>query len=58
VSVEIESNLRSAVQMLAADNARLCDRLLAAERVVDLARRSADRALIAEVQNYDAGRPS
>jgi hypothetical protein len=60
----MSEDLRSAVQMLAADNARLCDRLITAEAVVSYARKFLEttsggydhlRALVAK---HDAGRPS
>lgn len=59
-----ERKLREAVQMLAADNARLCDRLIAAEKIIDELRHKPKapvdisdkvRKLIA---SYDAGKPS
>ncbi len=53
---------REAIQMLAADNARLCERLIAAERVVEEARKLARvgqrSALVAAIEAYDAGKPS
>lgn len=56
-------DLRSAVQMLAADNARLCERLIAAEKVITAARKFVAqpfrKALIeAALDVYDAGKPS
>lgn len=55
--------LREAVQMLAADNARLCDRLIAAEKVVEAARHAARIGANADLLKraldaYDAGKPS
>ena len=61
-------DLASAVQMLAADNARLCSRLIAAEKALNLARRAAaatgtdkfaaTQALRRALEDYDASAPS
>jgi hypothetical protein len=55
----------AAIQMLAADNARLCDRLLTAEAIIDLVRRSMHTiprcyapALQRALDAHDAGKPS
>lgn len=61
-----EGDLRSAVQMLAADNARLCDRLITAEKVLDYLRAYlaesipsiARRRLRTLLDAHDAGKPS
>jgi hypothetical protein len=62
----MSEDLRSAVQMLAADNARLCDRLITAEAVVEFVRAYANEAIptparrhiLKLVAAHDAGRPS
>lgn len=68
IASDDRDQLRSAVQMLAADNARLCDRLIAAEKVVEAARKAAKSVELRNsihaptlqrlVEAYDAGKPS
>jgi hypothetical protein len=57
----VSEDLKAAVQMLAADNARLCDRLITAEAIVEWARRTLGttyRTLADLIAKHDAGRAS
>ena len=60
----MNGDLREAVTMLAADNARLCGRLIAAEELADAVRRFIEKAGISSnrlekaLEAYDATRPS
>lgn len=65
IAADERDQLRAAVQMLAADNARLCDRLITAEAVVaeprkhlHLLPRVYARDITKLLDAHDAGRPS